>query len=141
MQFKPETNEQANEVYFSRKPNTDEYIPTKLNDSPVQLCESQKHLGVILDKHLNFHEHFERKIKICNKLIDTIKHLSAHLPKKNFANDLQVLRLTTPDNPVNKSLISKLEKVQYQACLATTGTIQGMSRESLYRELGLGLSE
>ena len=52
MQFNPDPNKQANEVYFSRKPNTDYYIPIKLNDSPVQLCESQKHLGVILDKHL-----------------------------------------------------------------------------------------
>ena len=33
-QFNPETNEQANKV-FSRKPNTDDYIPIKLNDSPV----------------------------------------------------------------------------------------------------------
>ena len=30
-----------------------------------------------------------------------------------------------------------LEKVQYQACLVITGAIQGMSRESLYKELGL----
>ena len=33
-QFNPETNEQANKV-FSRKPNTDDYIAIKLNDSPV----------------------------------------------------------------------------------------------------------
>ena len=32
--------------------------------SPVKLCESQKHLDNILDKHLNFHQHIERKIKI-----------------------------------------------------------------------------
>ena len=30
-----------------------------------------------------------------------------------------------------------LEKVQYQACLVITGAIQGMSRKSLYKELGL----
>ena len=50
----------------------------------VQLCESQQHLGVILDKHLNLHEHIERKIKICNKLIGTIKHLSVHYPGKSL---------------------------------------------------------
>ena len=42
---------------------------------------------------------------------------------------------TIYDNPVNESLINKLEKVQYQACLAITGAIQGTSRESLYKEL------
>ena len=41
------------------------------------------------------------------------------------------------DNPENETLINKLEKVQYQACLAITGAFQGTSRESLYRELGL----
>ena len=34
MQSNPETNEQANKG-FSRKPNTDDHIPIKLNDSPV----------------------------------------------------------------------------------------------------------
>ena len=30
-----------------------------------------------------------------------------------------------------------LEKVQYQPCLVITGAIQGMSPESLFKELGL----
>ena len=45
------------------------------------MCESQKHLGVILDKHLNFHEHIDKKNKICNKMIGTI---SVHLPRKSL---------------------------------------------------------
>ena len=69
---------------FQRKPKTDDYIPIKLNGKPVQLCESQKHLLVILDKHLNFYEHINIKIKIFNKLIGTIKHLSVHLPRKSL---------------------------------------------------------
>ena len=39
MQFNPDPNEQANEVYISRNPNTDDYIHIKLDDSPVQLRE------------------------------------------------------------------------------------------------------
>ena len=84
MQFNPDRNKQTYEVYFSWKSNTDDYTPIKLNNSHIQLCESQKHLSVILDKHFNFHEHVERKIKICNKLIGTIKHLSVHLPRKSL---------------------------------------------------------
>ena len=34
-------------------------------------------------------------------------------------------------------MINKLEKVQYQACVAITGAFQGKLRDSLYRELGL----
>ena len=62
MQFNPDLNKQANEVYFPRKPNSDNYITTKLNDGPAQLCNSQKNLGVILVKHLHFHNQFEKKI-------------------------------------------------------------------------------
>ena len=56
-------------------------LAIKLNDRPAQLCESQKHLGAILDKHLNFYEHSKRKTNVYNKLIGTIKHLTVHLPK------------------------------------------------------------
>ena len=38
-QFNPDPNKQVNKVYFSGKPNTDDYIPTKLNNSSVKLCE------------------------------------------------------------------------------------------------------
>ena len=84
MQFNPDPNKQANEVYFSRKSNAGVYLPVDLNNSPVQLCESHKHLEIVLDKHHNFHEHIAKKIKICNKLIGTIKHLSFHLPRKSL---------------------------------------------------------
>ena len=43
MQFNPDPNKQTNKIHFSRKSNTDNYLPIKLNDSPVQLCESQQH--------------------------------------------------------------------------------------------------
>ena len=80
-QFNPDPNKQANEVYFSRKSNAGVYLPVDLNNSSVQ---SHKHLEIVLDKHLNFREHIAKKIKICNKLIGTIKHLSFHLPRKSL---------------------------------------------------------
>ena len=36
-----------------------------------------------------------------------------------------------------RSFKNKVENVQYRACNAITGAIQGASRERLYRELGL----
>ena len=71
MQFNSDPNKQANEFLFSKKPN-----------NCVQLGESQKHLGFILDKHLNIHEHIERKIETFNKQIGTLKYLFIHLPRK-----------------------------------------------------------
>ena len=41
------------------------------------------------------------------------------------------------DNPNNENFQSKLEKVQYRACLAITSSIKGTSRERLYNKLGL----
>ena len=84
------------------------------NNSAVQLCESHKHLGIVLDKHLNFHEHIAKKIKIFNKLIGTIKHLSFHLPRKSL---LTIYKLFVRphldygdiiyDNPENETLINE----------------------------------
>ena len=92
----------------------------------------------------HFHEHLKKKIKICNKLIGTIKHLSVHLPRKSLL--IIYKSFVWPhhdhgdiiyDNPLNGLLINKLQNVQYQSCLTITGAIQGISREILYKELGL----
>ena len=39
--------------------------------------------------------------------------------------------------PGNLNFESKIEKVQYKACIAITGAIQGTARERIYDELGL----
>ena len=41
------------------------------------------------------------------------------------------------DRAFKESFQNKLESVQYNAALATTGAISGSSREKLYQELGL----
>ena len=41
------------------------------------------------------------------------------------------------DKPDNQNFENKLEKVQYKACLAITGAIQGTSGQRLHGELGL----
>ena len=41
------------------------------------------------------------------------------------------------DQAYNMSFHQKLESIQYNACLAITGTIRGTSKEKLYQEIGL----
>ena len=41
------------------------------------------------------------------------------------------------DKPGNLNFESKIEKVQYKACIAITSVIQGISREPPYHKLGL----
>ena len=66
MRFNPYPNKQPTEVNFARKFNAEVYLPVQLENSPVKMCKSQKHLRLFLDKHLNFHEHTEKKIKLLN---------------------------------------------------------------------------
>ena len=57
-----------------------------------------------------------KKIRKCNKIVGLIRRLAVCLPRKAQ---------------------SKIEKVQYKACIPITGGIQETSRERLYDELGL----
>ena len=72
MSFNPDPNKQAIEVCFSNKRDKGNYPPLKFNSTDVQIAESQKHLGLILDSKLNFNEHSE----------------SNRVNEKNFFNSL-----------------------------------------------------
>ena len=41
------------------------------------------------------------------------------------------------DQPLNNSFQSRIESIQYTACLSITGAIRGTSKERIYEELGL----
>ena len=85
-----------------------------------------------------------KKIRKCNKIIGLIRRLSVCLPRKaqltiyqSFVRPHLDYGDTLYDKPGNINFESKIEKVQYKACIAITGAIQGTSRERLYDELGL----
>ena len=66
MQFNPDPNKQAQEVYFPIKSNNENSLPVTFNDAKVVTCSPHKHLGLLLDKRLSFNEHIlliEKKIK------------------------------------------------------------------------------
>ena len=54
MQFNPDPNKQAYQVYFPRKLNTDDYLLIKQNDSPVQLRKLQKQFRCYLRQASKF---------------------------------------------------------------------------------------
>ena len=93
---------------------------------------------------LNFNTHVAQKIKKCNKLIGLIKRLSINLPHnasqtiyKSFIRPHLDYGDILYGSPSSENFQSKLEKIQYGACLAVTGAIKETSRERLYNELGL----
>ena len=90
----------------------------------------------MLDSKLNFASHVNQKIKKCNKLIGLIRRLSVHLPRnallaiyKSFVRPNLDYGDILYDKPDNQNFKSKLEKVQYRACLAITNAIQGTQKK------------
>ena len=67
MSFNPDPNKQAIEVRFSNKRDKENYQPLQFNSSDVQIADSHKHLGLILDSKLSFNEHIESKITSVTK--------------------------------------------------------------------------
>ena len=105
---------------------------------------SVKQLGMLRDSRLNFNEHVQSKTNKCYKIIGLIKNFSINLPREAL---LRIYRsFVRPnleygdiifDKPNNESLKSRMESIQYKAWIEITKAIQGISRERLYRELGI----
>ena len=112
----------------------------------------QKHLGLIFDsnylvKHLNEKNHKDKKsigiikyfskflpLKFPDQMYEAVvrSHLDYcktiyHIPALNSQTNLSVT--------LNSSM-KKVERIQYQATFANTGTWQGSNRSKLYEELG-----
>ena len=81
MQFNPDPNKQAQEVYFSKKTNNESSHPVSFNNTKVVICSSQKHLRIVLDQQLNFNDHIQSKMTKCYKMIGIIKRLSVNIPR------------------------------------------------------------
>ena len=146
MQFNPDPNKQANEVIFSRKTSSNNlsHPPIKFNNNDISKCPHQKHVGIVLDSKLNFNVHLDKKIKKWKRIIGLIRRLSINLPRnalltiyKSFVRPHLDYGDILYDKPNNENFQNKLEKVQYRACLAITGAIQGTSKTKLYDELCL----
>ena len=82
--FNPDPNKKATEVHFSNKHDKENYPPLQFNSADVQIADSQKQLGLILDSKLNFNEHNESKITKCNKIIELMRKLSLILSRNSL---------------------------------------------------------
>ena len=146
MQFHPDPNKQANEVIYSRKVSSKTYHIHLSNLTRLTFLNApiKSTLGIVLDSKFNFSAHVDEKIKKWNKIIGLIRRLSVTLPRnalltiyKTFVRPHLDYGDILYDKPNNENFQNKLEKVQYRACLAITGAIQGTSRTKLFDELGL----
>ena len=134
--------EQAIEM-FSHKHDNGNYPSLVFNGTKIQLANSQRHLGLILDSKLDFNEHIDNKINKYNKIIGIRIWLSLIMSRKSFLTiyksfvrpNLDYTDIIC-DKPFNGSSKQKIEMVQYKAALEITGAIKGRSHDRLYQELG-----
>ena len=96
----------------------------------------------MLDEKLNFSEHINKKLKKATKSINLLRKLNFSLPRsalliiyKSFIRPRLDYGDIVYDQPNNSSLSEKIESLQYNAALATTGAIKGSSKEKLYQKL------
>ena len=115
-----------------------------LNNNNVSQVNSEKHLVVILDVKLTFEKHLENVFNKTNKTVGLLRKLSILLPRQALATIYKAFARphldyddVLYDQAFNNSFHSKMESIQYNACLAITGAIQSTSREKIYQELGL----
>ena len=144
MSFNPDPNKQAQDVIFSRKSKRSTHSPLVFSNNNVSQTYSQKHLGVILDFKLTFEEHLNNVLAKVNKAVGLLRKLRNILPRttlvtiyKAFIRPHLDYGDVLYDQAFNNSFKEKLESFQYNACLALTGAIRGMSKEKIYQELGL----
>ena len=80
MSFNPDISKQAHEVVFSRKRSLVSHPSLTFNNIPVAQTSSQKHLGMHLDKKLNFEEYLRKVETKVNKSVGIIRKLQNVLP-------------------------------------------------------------
>ena len=153
MEFNPDPTKQATEICFSCKKREINHPDLIFNGSLVERVREHKHLGIILEPNLSFEKHLHEKMSKAKKNIGIIKHLNRFLPIKtlilmykalvrshlDYCDVIYHLPSIIHPPPLGTSLHSlmeKVEKIQYQAALAVSGSWQGSSRAKLYDELG-----
>ena len=151
LEFNPDPSKQAIEVLFSCKRPPDKHPPIFFNGIAVTKLKEHQHLGLTLEFNLSFSKHIAEKIKKAKKQLGMIKYLARFLPLKTLDQMYKTLvrhhldycdviyhipSTQTQQGGVLHFLMKELEKVQYQAALAITGTWQGSNQSKLYEELG-----
>ena len=81
MFFNPDHSKLAQEVILLKKKKVQIHPTISLNNIEVESVPYQKHLGLILNKKLNFKQHIVNAISEVNKGISIIKKLRYSLPR------------------------------------------------------------
>ena len=138
--------EKTKEIIFSSKRSKPQHAPLKLDSEVIAQTTEHKHLGMILDEHLNFKSHIREAILKARKGIGMVKLLSNYV-SRNVLDQIYKLYIRPHldygdiiyhrhDPQMSLDITKRLDQTQYSAALAVTGAWRGTSRQRLYEELG-----
>ena len=81
MNFNPDPSNQAQEFSFSRKLHKVTHLKLFFNNPDISQTNSQKHLGVVLDSKLTFHDHLDIVFAKVRKTIAFLRKINSMLPR------------------------------------------------------------
>ena len=142
MIFNPDLTKQAQGVIFSRKTKKLLHPSLSFNSIPLKNSIFQKKFELTLDVKLNIVEHIKISLKKLVKLwaydVDFKQSYQNHPYRlyKPFTRSQLDYGDVIYRQAYNSYFHEKLESLQYNACLAITGTIKGTASDKLYQELG-----
>ena len=103
-------------LFFSKKPRESFHPNLYFNKFVVEKVQTQKHLGLKLDKNLSFKEHLKDKFAKVNRRIGILKKLSVFIPRhplitlyKSFIRPHPDYTDIIYDQPNNLNLCNKIE--------------------------------
>ena len=156
MLFNPDMTKQAVEVVFSKSVQASEFEPLNFNGIPSKQAEETLHLGLLLDRKLNFESHVEEKLTKARSglgVMQLLKKWVAHLvletvyilyvrPHLEYCD--VVYHTASPANaltPIFRGVTSrkpldKVESIQYKAARIVSGAWDKTNRLELYKNLG-----
>ena len=144
MSFNPDISKQVYEVIFSHKRSIASYLPSNFNNIAVAQTNYEKHLGMQLDKKLDFEEHLNKAESKVDKTIGIIRKSQNILPRsalltiyKSFIRPHLHHGDIIYNKVFNESFHTKQESLQYNTTVAITGAIRGSSTEKIYDKLDL----
>ena len=153
MSFNPDPTKPAEEIIFSHKRHREVHPPLFFNNIMVKQVNEHKHLGLILDSKLTFANHIADKLMKARKGVGVIKYLSSYVPVKTLDQIYKmyvrphldfcdvIYHIPEIDSLFDSSSrlsnwMNQIERVQYQAALAVTGTWKNTNTDKIYEELG-----
>ena len=139
--FKPS---KTREVVFKSRVNLDDrpHPILTLDNNNIERVTSHIHLGVILDQHLNWREHFNYIRCRADKMLNPLTALKSRFTSKHLATMYTSFILPVVEygsilySGASIESLSNLDKVHYRAALIVSGCIHGTNTNKLFKTLG-----